>query len=194
MSTATADQSPSPFLVAAEKTTKLDQFVQRFSEWCSSILVKETRQALKSRQFVWTFFALMTLVATWSFFALSQTQSDGTLPRDVGSTMLIGYLWILGAPLCIIIPFTTYRSLAQEFEDGTIQMVLITTMKPWQIVAGKLGSAMLQMMVYLSVIAPCVAFCYLLRGVDVPMLMFWLLTAVLVSIGLCAVALMLGSL
>ena len=32
---------------------------------------------------------------------------------------------------------------------------------------GKLGSAILQMMVYYSALAPCIAFTYLLRGIDI---------------------------
>jgi len=91
--------------------------------------------------------------------------------------MLCGFLWILGWPLVLIIPYTTFRSLAQEYEDGTIDMVLITTMKPRQIIAGKLGSAMLQVLIYVSILAPCISFCYLLRGVDISQI--WLSTQVI---------------
>ena len=40
-------------------------------------------------------------------------------------------------------------------------------MKPYQIVIGKFGSAVLQMMIYLSVLAPCICCTYLLRGVSI---------------------------
>ncbi|HMC12175.1 MAG TPA: hypothetical protein VKH44_12830, partial [Pirellulaceae bacterium] len=36
-----------------------------------------------------------------------------------------------------------------------------------QIITGKLASAVLQMMVYYSALAPCIAFTYLLRGIDI---------------------------
>ena len=48
--------------IAQEKTTWLDRAVDRGSEWFSSILVKEARQALKSRQFIVTFFLLLLAV------------------------------------------------------------------------------------------------------------------------------------
>jgi hypothetical protein len=76
-----------------------------------------------------------------------------------------------------VIPFGAYRSLAAEWEDGTYDLMSISTLNARQIVTGKLGSAILQMIVYLSAIAPCVAFTYLLRGVDVVTinyLLFWL--------------------
>ncbi len=182
------------FVVAAEPTTRLERFFSGGSEWFSSILVKETRQALKSRQFLWTFFMLMAIVLVWSFFALALREGrTNELRSDIGPLMLNGFIMIVGLPLCIIIPFTTFRSLAQEYEDGTIQMILITTMKPYQIIAGKLGSALLQMLVYLSVLAPCICFCYLLRGVDIQQIVFCLCAIVIISLGLCCLALALGS-
>jgi len=73
---------------------------------------------------------------------------------------------ILGFPLGLIIPFVAYRSLAREFEDGTINLISIITMKPYQIVIGKFGSAFLQMLIYPSVLAPCICFTYMLRGIS----------------------------
>ena len=153
--------------IAPEKTKWLDIQIERASEWFSSILVKESRQALKSRQFLWTFFLMLITVATWTLFALSyfysELSGDSVAP---GPFLLSGYWMILGFPLAIIIPYSAHRSLAAEMEDGTLQLVSITTMRPYQIISGKLGSACLQMITYLSVIAPCIVFTYLLRGVD----------------------------
>lgn len=62
--------------IAPEKTKWLDIQIERASEWFSSILVKESRQALKSRQFLWTFFLMLITVATWTLFALSYFYSE----------------------------------------------------------------------------------------------------------------------
>ena len=144
------------FLVAREPIGKVEQWIDRASDWMSSILVKETRQAIKSRQFFVTLIILVLAAIVCAFVALAPGR-DGYNEASLGADMMCGFLWILGVPLVLIIPFTTYRSLSKEFDDGTIGMVLITTMKPWQIVAGKLGSSMLQMLLYLSVLAPCLS-------------------------------------
>ncbi len=180
------------FLVAREATTKFDSWLDRISDFCSSILVKETRQAIKSRQFFLTFMVLLSVVIVWTFFALSPAR-DGYEVDSLGAFMLCGFLWILGLPLVLIIPYTTYRSLAQEYEDGTIDMVLITTMKPYQIIAGKLGSAMLQVLIYMAVLAPCISFCYLLRGVDISQIYYSIGGGLIVSFGLCCLAIALAS-
>lgn len=149
--------------ISSEKSHWFERFNETCSEWCSSILVKETRQALKSRQFIWTYIVLLVCVGVWTVIGLTFSGNS----YQIGPTLLIGFFIILGFPLAVIIPFSAYRSLAREFEDGTISLISITTMKPYQIVIGKFGSAVLQMMIYLSVLAPCICCTYLLRGVSI---------------------------
>lgn len=178
--------------IAMEKNSRIDQMISRGSEWLSAILVKEARQALKSRQFVWTFFLLLVIVAAWAVMSISIAFSEGGTPGELGPLMLCGFFDILGFPLAIIIPYSVFRSLAHEYESGTLQMVAITTMKPYQIVAGKLGSAMLQMMMYLAVLAPCISFTYLLRGIDVFQILLGLTVCVFGCVCLCCISLFLA--
>ena len=58
----------------------------------------------------------------------------------------------------------------------------ITTLSSRQIVSGKLGSAVLQMMVYYSALSPCIAFTYLLRGIDIITIMLFLFYTFLASL------------
>ena len=158
------------------------------SRFCSSILIKETRQAIKSRQFLLTYLALLLVCAIWAIAGLS----INIYRSEVGPEILAGFFLIMGIPLGVIVPFSAYRSLTREFEDGTIQLVSITTMRPWQIVAGKLGSALLQMLVYLSVLAPCIAFTYLLRGIGINQIVIGTTICVAGSICLTVVGLFLA--
>ncbi len=193
MSTPVSPEASTNLRIAAVHKTSLDRFLDWSSEWFSSILVKEARQALKSRQFLWTFFAMLLVVACWTVGALSYLQSNDGQNNSPGPFLLYGFWLILGFPLAIVIPFATFRSLAAEFEDGTLQLVSITTMRPYQIIAGKLGVAGLQIMVYLSVLAPCIAFTYLLRGIDIRQIWWGLMIAVTGSIALCMFGLFLAS-
>lgn len=143
-----------------------DLIVERLSEGLNPILVKEARQALKSRQFVVTFTLLLACGWAWSLLGIALA-SPGIYHAPGGSFMLIGYYCVLAAPMLIVVPFSAFRSLAAEREDGTFELLSITSLGSRQIVTGKLGSAVLQMMVYYSALAPCIAFTYLLRGIDV---------------------------
>jgi hypothetical protein len=92
------------------------------------------------------------------------------------------------------VPFAAFRSLASEREDNTYDLLSITALKPRQIISGKLGSSVVQMAVYFSVITPCIAFTYLLRGVDVPTILVLIGYTFFVSLGLSMVAILLATL
>lgn len=166
----------------------IDNAIERGGERLNPILVKEGRQALKSKQFVITFTLLLLAGWVWSMLGVALL-SPGVYYAPGGRFMLCGYFIILAIPVLVIVPFSAFRSLASEREDGTFELLSITALSSRQIVTGKLGSAILQMLVYYSALAPCIAFTYLLRGIDIVtivFLLFWTLTAsiLLASVGL----------
>ncbi|MEM9353032.1 MAG: hypothetical protein AAGA92_08460 [Planctomycetota bacterium] len=163
------------------------------AEWANPILVKETRQALKSRQFVATF--LIVLIACW-VVSIGGVVLIGPRIRyeAAGGVMLLVYYAVLAFPLTVIVPYSAFRSIASEREDNTYDLLSISTLTPWQIIAGKLGSALLQMLVFLSAVSPCIGFTFLLKGVDVLTVALLIGYAALASLGLSAVALLSGTL
>lgn len=169
----------------------LDGWTQRAGEYLNPILVKETRQALKSRQFLITFSLVLLCGWVWSIGGLVLT---GTIHGEQGGRELFaGYFFILGFPLLVMVPFGAFRSLAAEWEDNTYELLSISALKPHQIVSGKLGSSLLQMAVYLSAIAPCLGFTFLLQGIDLPTILFLLFWMVINSITATLLALCLAT-
>ncbi len=178
---------------APGRFARWDAWCERVSDRLNPILVKESRQALKSRQFLVTFALVLLCSWAWSLLGVAVLAPEiYWAPR--GNVMLAGYFWILNFPLCVVVPFGAFRSLASEVEDGTYSLVSITTLSPARIIAGKLGSAMLQMLVYLSALAPCIAFTYLLSGVDLFMIAFMLFYTVLASVVLSTAGLLISTL
>ncbi|MEE2936581.1 MAG: ABC transporter permease subunit, partial [Planctomycetota bacterium] len=146
---------------------RIDRACERIGDSLNPILVKETRQALKSRQFVTTFSVLLFAALGWtvvgSLSLMPQIYTSPSAPR-----LLIGYYVVLAIPMLLVVPLAAYRSLEGEIDDGTLELLSISTLSPWQIVLGKLASAMLQMVLYYVALFPCVAYAYTLRGVDLP--------------------------
>lgn len=157
----------------------IDRWAVAAGDRINPILVKETRQALKSRQFLVTFATLLVAALGWtiagSLSMMPQIYTSPSAPR-----MLIGYYVLLAIPMLLIVPLAAYRSLEAEIDDGTLELLSITTLSPWQIVLGKLASASLQMLLYLVTLFPCVAYAYTLRGVDLPALAL-MMTILIVS-------------
>src|SRR5262245_20319069 len=163
------------------------------SDWLNPILVKETRQALKSWQFALTF--VLLLVACWiitiggiALIGPSVYYAAG------GGDLLRAYYFVLALALFVVVPFAAFRSLAAEREDNTYDLLTITALRPRQIIGGKIGSAIVQMAVYFSAITPCLAFTYLLRGVDVPTIAMLLTYSFFASLALSMIGLLLATL
>ncbi len=164
---ANAEQSAEFNPNLATRMDHVDAWCDKWSDRLNPILVKETRQALKSRQFVVTFSFLLFAALGWTFIGtfslMPKIYDTPSAPR-----MLIGYYFVLALPMLLVVPLAAYRSLEGEIDDGTLELLSITSLSPWQIVLGKLASAMLQMMLYFVALFPCVSYAYTLRGVDFP--------------------------
>ena len=171
---------------------RTERRLERASEYLNPILVKEARQALKSRQFVLTFSLLLLLGWGWSLLGVALA-SPTIYYGAMGPFLLAGYYLVLNVPLLMVVPFAAFRSLAGEREDGTYELLSITTLSARQVVTGKLGSAVLQMLVYYSALAPCIAFTYLLRGVDILSIAFLLAVTFLISLVLSSLGVLIGT-
>jgi len=169
----------------------LDDLAVRLTDRINPILVKETRQALKSRQFTLIFTIL--LVVVWGWSALGLVMQPAIQYAIGGPMMLCGYASILEFVLIILVPIVAFRSLSGEREDGTYELMSITNLSPRQIIGGKLGSAVLQMLIYMSAVAPCIAFTYLLRGVDILSIVLFLVYIFSFSVLLSTFALLLAT-
>jgi hypothetical protein len=185
-----ASSADNPDIVAAEAVTRAAAYWQRLEtklvrigDYLNPILVKETRQALKSQHFTITFG--LVLAAQWIVTIIwLAVEGSAAYYSASGDNLFYWYYIILGIPLVIIIPFATYRSLQAEREDNTYELLSITSLSARQIIVGKLGSALLQMILFLSASVPCLAFTYMLRGIDILTIGLLLYYAVFSSITL----------
>ncbi|MCO6044536.1 hypothetical protein NG895_11525 [Aeoliella sp. ICT_H6.2] len=176
-----------------QRLAVLDKWLEAAGDRLNPILVKETRQAIKSKQFAITFVLLLMLCWIVTIGGLTLL-GPGVYYSAAGGELLKAYMFLLLFPLAVVVPFSAFRSLSSEREENTYDLLRVSTLSPHQIVRGKLGSAAVQMGVYLSAVAPCIAFTYLLRGVDVVTIAVMLLYATLGSLGLAMTSLFMAAL
>src|SRR3954468_11304758 len=171
----------------------IERFLILVGDLLNPILVKETRQALKSSQFTITF--VLMLVACWiATIGVVAYVGPRIFYAAEGGSLLACYFVVLALPLIVVVPLAAFRSLTAEREDNTYDLLSITSLKPRQIISGKLGSSVAQMAVYFSAITPCLAFTYLLRGVDLPTIAVLLLYTFFWSLGLSMIGILLATL
>lgn len=188
----TAGDAPLAAEVSTSWLARFEAALEKTGEYLNPILVKECRQALKSKQFLITFGLVLICAWGWSIIGIALEGPDVYFSFSGPDIFYIYYL-ILAFPLLVIVPYGAFRSLAGEREDRTFELLAITTLKPRQVISGKLGSAMIQMIVYFSAVSPCLAFTYMLRGIDVLTILFMLLYIFLTSLGFSLLALLVAT-
>jgi len=168
------------------------KYLEKAGDYLNAILVKETRQSLKSRQFIVTF--MLLLLASWliSVFMIA-VWGDSINYGSSGQTLFYAYFIVLSVAVTVIVPFGAYRSLLGEKEQNTFDALRITSLTPWQIVWGKLLSALLQVFIFYSAIAPFIAFTSLLEGFELPSVAFVLVCGLLASLSLIIFSLMIST-
>lgn len=164
----------------------LDRLADRVSDLFNPILVKETRQSLKSRQFISTF--LLLLGVSWVAALLFVLGVVGQTVAP-GRELFQIFYFVLVVTVLVVVPFAAYRSLQSERDHHTYEVLSVTTLKPRQILLGKLGSAVVQMFIYYSALMPFISFTYLLRGIDFPTILYFLGIGFVESIAISLVAL-----
>ncbi|MEZ6065726.1 MAG: ABC transporter permease [Planctomycetaceae bacterium] len=172
---------------------RFDDFCERWGERMNPIVVKETRQAIKSRAFPIAFLAMLS--GCWLISVLGIVDYGEQLYfAEAGDEFFSWYLGALLAAICFVVPMGVFRSVVAEFEGHTFEMLAITALAPRNVVFGKLKSATLQMGAYFAAIAPFVCFTYLLEGVSIPGLLLALVIAFLAGLSACMGGMMLGAL
>ncbi len=162
--------------------------LERAGDWLNPILVKETRQALKSRQFVVTF--LLMLIASWLISVFGTLSAGESLEfGSAGRAFFVFYYDVLAIAIFAVVPYSAYRSLLNERDQTTLELLSITALTPRQLIWGKLCSSMVQVFIFYSAIAPFIAFTSMLQGFDFALVGFVLLFSLLVTLCLTMLAL-----
>jgi hypothetical protein len=156
------------------------------------ILVKEVRAALRGRFFRFAFPIVVLSAVSIGMIVLvetGETQREG-LGRDFFGTIYV----FMCVALLGLVPFSAFLSMGSEWDEGTYDLLVISDMRPRQIVLGKLLSAAIEGQLYLSAFAPLLVFAFLLRGIDIVTVVVILACTAVGSISATAIALALSSL
>lgn len=165
---------------------------ESMTENLNPILIKETRQALKGKQFAISYSLSIIGVILITVLFCFYTGSDLYYTAQ-GDSLFCWYLGLVAFAGLVFIPFGAYFSLSSERESKTHELVSLTVLKPREIIFGKLLSAFFQLTVFLSVVIPCMVLTYFLRGIDILLMGYSIIALCLASYILSSFALLLGS-
>jgi hypothetical protein len=144
------------------------------------VLVKEVRQALRGRLFRFGYGLTLSAALTISLFILMSNTTEGGDER-LGPLLATAIFGCLLAACFAFVPFSAYMSMGGEWEENTYDLLVLSNLTPRRIVYGKLASAVVQSLVCFSAFTPFFVFAFLLRGINLPVLLLLLAAALLLS-------------
>jgi hypothetical protein len=179
-----------PFFDLVERLFR--PLVAPLNDRLNPILVKEVRQALRGRYFTVVFWLVATIATLIGCMILV---TEGFSPSNqAGVYFFIAMYGCLSAAVHVFVPFWSFLSVGSEWEENTYDLLVLSNLRPFQIVLGKLLSAAVQLALFYSAFGPFLVFAFLLRGLDL-VAAFWVLgLTVVTSLGLSALAICLSSL
>jgi ABC-type transport system involved in multi-copper enzyme maturation permease subunit len=156
--------------------------LDRLDDAINPIVVKELRQAVKSRLVVSALllFLLLEVVILGACLMFREVRSPDGVDYQAGQLIFVVLQAILLGVCLILVPAYAGIRLAAERSDTNVDLLFISTLKPRSIIWGKFLAAVVLVLLIFSACAPFMTFTYLLRGLDIPSILLILLMDFLV--------------
>jgi len=139
--------------------------MQKLDDWINPIAVKEIRQAVKGKFISATllFFLTCQLVIIGSVLVLSESVGEDF---ETGRSLFTALLAVLLVTCVFLLPSYAFLRFASEHSDSHVDLFFITTLRPHQIIWGKMMALLALVFLFFSASIPFLTFTFLLRGLD----------------------------
>ena len=166
----------------------------KLDDWLNPIVVKELRQAVRSRVVVVALMLFLLLQIALFGLHVLQIETAHSQNEEIFSAGRQVFRILQGALLgtCLLVPIYAGLRLGAERSDTNVDLLFISTLRPRAIVSGKLLAALVLVLLIFSACTPFMTFSYLLRGLDMPTIGLVLYIDFLVTLGAIQVALFLA--
>jgi hypothetical protein len=157
------------------------------------LVLKELRQAVRSRfvaVVLMLFLAALLLIIGIYVMTSLNIQQDMSAGRDVFVMLQVA---LLATTLLFTAAYGGLR-IAMETSQRNTDLLFITTIRPTSIIWGKFVSGLALTMMIFAAAAPFMVLTYLLRGIDVPTVLFILTIDVLAILVVMQASLLVGAL
>ena len=164
----------------------MSRLIEALDARINPVWVKEVRQALRGKLFRIGYLATLLIAGMASLIAVAE-------PRE---RMGVGVFDVGFVALCVaiigLVPFTAFYATPSDREAHSLDLVLISGLKPGQIARGRLLGAMTQAGLFLCAFLPFLSLSAVLPGVDLLAALVSLGSVVLYSAGASAASIALG--
>ena len=161
------------------------------SDWLSPIVVKEVRQMVRSREFVYSFAASLIAALAVAFYGAANAMSGG---GTIGGSTFVALMVCLTLLGLLVVPIGAFSALRNERMEQTLELVTVTALSPRRIIIGKLMAQAVKLTTLFAAMAPFIAMSFLLGGIDFVTILLSLLVLFVWSLWASAVSLFVSTL
>lgn len=161
------------------------------SDWLSPLVVKEVRQIVRGREFYYSFGGSLLAGLAVAFFGAADALSGSGTSGSWTFFTLIGCLAMVGLA---VVPLGAFSALRTERSEQTLDLICVTALSPRRVVIGKLLAQGVKLATLFAAMAPFIAMCFLLGGIDLVTILVSLVVLFVWSLWACAVCLFLSTL
>jgi len=153
---------------------------ERMTDRLNPILLKEVRQAMRGRYFKISFWITLTIATLVGLGVLLVFIVEGE--QDViGQAFFVAMFACLVLAAQVFVPFSSFLSMGGEWDENTWDLLVLSNLRPRQIVLGKVLSSFVQALLYYCTFGPFLVFAFLLRGIDLAALLVALALSMILS-------------
>lgn len=169
------------------------QRVVRLEQHLNPVLVKEVRQALRGKRFRGSF-GFTVFAGLFVAISVLLANASTAVLRPIGSDFFIGTFSCLAVAVLAFVPLNAFNSMGAEFEENTFDMLVISRLRPRQIVLGKLLASGVLALLHFSAFGFFIVFAFLFGGINPSVVFFSLPALALLSLTISSLALCFSSL
>ncbi len=153
-----------------------------FADWLSPMLVKELRQGMRTRVFVGSFILLQMAMTMNVIIGLLMAADK----RD--PSFSTAFFWgVVAVPIIFVLPLSGLGTLSNELNANTLELVFLTRLSAWRIVAGKWFAIVAQNVLLVCAVLPYAVLRYFIGGVNVTEELITLAMMLIASTLLCGI-------
>jgi hypothetical protein len=166
-------------------------WLENTSDRLSPIVVKEVRQAVRGREFHFSFGISLLVGLAVAFFGTADALTGNGTSGGWTFAVLMGCLTLLGMA---VVPLVAFSALRNERLEQTLELMTLTALSPRRVVIGKLLAQGVKLATLFAALAPFIAMSFLLGGIDFGTIVVSLLVLFMWALWACAACLFLSSL
>ena len=140
-------------------------YISEFPDWLGPIFVRDLRQGLRARFFVWGFLVLQSIAMLAALIEWAVMEVLGT--TGIGPLFSGAFVGITSIVFSLLLPLSLFDALQPELGRGrNVELLLTSQLSRWQIVRGKLLVASALSTLMLTSLLPYFLIRYFLGGVE----------------------------